>query len=689
MFFTSTPLHVFAEGLGLDAPQVSNTRVPQIVGELAEKREQNVKHFLRDDFTYEAAVYPVSVHFKENEQWQDIDNTLERQMSEDGTSVYTNKKNSYSVKIAESAKAAKLVRIEKDGYELAWGLDRAGTAVAKTSLSSVPAGLSANDQRKALPKLSSQVEFKNVAPGVDLRYFVEPEEVKEYIVLNQKIANPTFTFTVTTKGLTAKLQEDKTILFLATDSGKEIFRMAAPFMVDATNAFSTDIDLTLTKAAQGYSLTIQPSTAWLNAPERVYPVMIDPTVRTSLDPTKIYDNHVSSNYPTTNYMLSYLFRVGWGSVSGINRGYVKFELPTLTTADLVVAAELKLYLTNANSNAAQVNAHKVTAAWDTNTITWNNRPGFNSRIEDYQIVSGVGSYKWDITSIAKGWYTTGANDGLMLKTANDENQGYSFVNEFYSSDVSQAYAAYRPQVAIFYVNNSGLENFWTYHAQSAGRAGTGYVNDYNGNLIFIHDTLGLSGSKLPLSIKHIYNSNERNLTVDKQVPGLGAGWRLNLSQRIEIQIIDSTTYYVYTDEDGTKHYFSNLVGGKGKNELDGELTIELNVDQVPYTISDKKGNKLLFNSSGLLATIIDSNSNTMSLTYTAGTLTSVRDGANRVANLHYNATTGLLEKVTAPDATETHFGYTSGKLSSITYPDALVSRYYYNAHNNLAVNPKN
>ncbi|MBT9134320.1 MAG: tRNA3(Ser)-specific nuclease WapA [Firmicutes bacterium] len=618
MFFTSTPLHVFAEGFGLDTTAKSNSRVPQIVGEVTEKREQNVKHFLRDDFTYEATVYPVSVHYKENGQWQDIDNALEKQLTADGTSVYANKKNSYSVKVAETAKAAKLVRIEKDGYELAWGLDRAGTAVAKTSLSSVPAGLSANEQRKALPKLSSQVEFKNVAPGVDLRYFIEPEEVKEYIVLNQKIANPNFTFTVYTKDLTAKLMEDKTILFLASDSGKEVFRMAAPFMVDTASAFSTDIDLSFTKTAQGYSLTIQPNTVWLNAPERVYPVMIDPTVKTSLDPTKIYDNHVSSNYPTTNYMLSYLFRVGWGAVSGINRGYIKFDLPTLTTADLVVAADLTLYLTNANAHNAQVNAHQVTAAWDTNTINWNNKPSFDSRIEDYQIISEVGFYNWDITGIAKKWYTTGANNGLMLKTINDESQGYSFVNEFYSSDVSQSYAAYRPQVAISYINNSGLESFWTYHAQSAGRAGTGYVNDYNGNLVFVHDTLALSGSKLPLAIRHIFNSNERNLPVDKQVPGLGAGWRLNLSQRIETQIIDGTLYYVYTDEDGTKHFFSNLVGGIGRNELDGELTIELLADGT-RSIADKKGNKLLFNSSGLLTTIQDSNNNTMTLSYTAAT----------------------------------------------------------------------
>lgn len=206
LLFTSTPLNAIAEELQNTGSESQPTqRIPQIVGEVIDKREENVKHFLRDDYTYEAAIYPVPVHFKENGKWQDIDNTLTKMSGAEGT-YYTNKKNSYTVKLAETANAAKLVRIAKDGYELAWGLERSNGAMGKATASAMPAGLSAGEQKKTLTKLTSGVEYKNITPGVDLRYLVEPEEIKEYIILNQKVANPSFGFTIYVKGLKHRRQ---------------------------------------------------------------------------------------------------------------------------------------------------------------------------------------------------------------------------------------------------------------------------------------------------------------------------------------------------------------------------------------------------------------------------------------------------------------------------------------------------
>lgn len=47
-----------------------------IVGELVEKREENVKHFMKDDGTFVAMMYNNPVHYKEGSEWKDIDNTL-------------------------------------------------------------------------------------------------------------------------------------------------------------------------------------------------------------------------------------------------------------------------------------------------------------------------------------------------------------------------------------------------------------------------------------------------------------------------------------------------------------------------------------------------------------------------------------------------------------------------------------
>jgi len=49
---------------------------PKILKEVVEKRESNIKHFLMDDMSYEAVVYSGPVHYLDNGQWKDIDNSL-------------------------------------------------------------------------------------------------------------------------------------------------------------------------------------------------------------------------------------------------------------------------------------------------------------------------------------------------------------------------------------------------------------------------------------------------------------------------------------------------------------------------------------------------------------------------------------------------------------------------------------
>ena len=80
--------------------------------------------------------------------------------------------------------------------------------------------------------------------------------------------------------------------------------------------------------------------------------------------------------------------------------------------------------------------------------------------------------------------------------------------EYASADIHEDFASLRPHILIQYVNYSGLESFWTYHSQSAGRAGTIHINDYTGNLILEHETFSLSGSRLPVGLSHVYNSSE-------------------------------------------------------------------------------------------------------------------------------------------------------------------------------------
>lgn len=453
MLFNLFPLTALASELDrlktIDVPSSENKVKQQgkIVTELVDKRERNVKRFLLDDNKQLAAIYPVPVHYLDNGVWKDIDNSLIDTFDEDNNNVLENKANDYKVKISKQAKSDKLIRIQKDKYEISWGISSPNdssiivTSKNENELYSLPD----NDKKTSLLNISSEVNFKNIYQNVDLKYNINPSEVKESIILNNKTDNPVFSFNVKVKDLTAKLNEDKTISFYDSNNiKKEIFRMKSPYMFDAAGNESSNIDIAFERTTDGYALTIKPSIEWLNSNDTVYPVTIDPQISTSLNSDDIFDAHVSSNYPATNYRTSVILKTGIGALSGINRTFIKFNLPNLSSSDLITYAVFNaISINHSGSAASQVNVHEVLGGWDSSTITWNNKPPYNTKIEDYCLIQSSAWQQWDITNIAKKWYSTGNNYGLMLRDLN-ETTNY---DEYYSSDTGTT--TYRPFALIY------------------------------------------------------------------------------------------------------------------------------------------------------------------------------------------------------------------------------------------------
>ena len=167
--------------------------------------------------------------------------------------------------------------------------------------------------------------------------------------------------------------------------------------------------------------------------------------------------------------------------------------------------------------------------------SWNNRPSYDEKIADFAIFGDTTGkvVDFDITGIVKDWYTNGKNYGVMIKDSTEEGH----YNEFLASSCDNAYASYRPQILITYVNYNGLEDFCTYHNQNIGRAGTAYVNDYNGNLILTKDMAQTYGNRMPAVLTHVYNSNDKDTDI-----GYGYGFRLNYHQTVIIKKVGTICY---------------------------------------------------------------------------------------------------------------------------------------------------
>ena len=447
--------------------------------------------------------------------------------------------------------------------------------------------------------------------------------------------------------------------------------------IEAGDAIDRISGMGAVDGAVTFTYTMLPSRAWLEAPERVFPITIDPDVQTSLDSSQVHDTFISSLDPDENTYLFSKLKVGYGSSSGINRIYIKFpNLPALGAGDMVINASLNIARRNSNSsNDLRLDVHRVTEDWTSSTLVWNNRAAYDAtKVESISYSVLPGSFNtWDITGLVKQWYDGTPNYGCMIK-AYDETWGYM---EYHSVDAQYYYSSH-PFASIVYVNSTGLENTWTYHSQSVGRAGTVSVNDYNGNLVLTHGDVSIASGVMPIALNHVFNTHDKDTDL-----GYGYGWRLNYAQTAVPVTISGTNYYKHIDGDGTAHYYKQSASSAAlyENELDKETT--LTVSGSTKTIQDKLGNQLIFNSAGQLCQLKDSNGNTLSVNYNSdGQVTSIVDGANRTTTLSYSG--GRLASIDAPDGLDVRFGYDSaGRLTGITYADSKASSYTYDADGNL------
>ena len=426
-------------------------------------------------------------------------------------------------------------------------------------------------------------------------------------------------------------------------------------------------------------ITFLPNQMWLKAQERIYPVVIDPVTTTSKKASEIYDAHVDSLYEEDNFQKSIILKTMGGDE--VQRSFIRFELPEMKTGDMVVSARLVLVSLAEDNKERTVEVHKVLHAWNSNSINWYNKPLYSETIEDLCCYKGDKQkyITMDITRMVKDWYQNGGNYGLMLKD-DYELSGYT---EFLSSDCDNGYQDMRPRIDISYVNYSGLEDYWTYHSQDAGRAGTVHVNDYNGNLIMIHDTMNTEGILEPMALSHVYNSN--NCATDL---GYGYGFALNYHQTLVKTKIGGTDYYKHTDGDGTIHYFYyDSTEKKWKDESGLEQTLTIHTDGTEQlVIHDKEDNQLRFRN-GWLVKVQDKNGNCLSISWAEQRIISITDGSGRKTTLDYlldnNGKRTTLTQITGPSGNKKTFTYGSGNLTGITDIDGEKVKYVYNGNHML------
>ncbi|MEV4465897.1 DNRLRE domain-containing protein [Micromonospora echinofusca] len=356
---------VIGAGLAVQekAPQAKAWPPQKRVRELPGKRTKNSRVYQLSDGRTQAEISAVPLHYKDGKgRYQPIDTRV--RPTKDKGYVQGNTTNSFTSLFGD--RSDELVRFEQEGRGVELGLAGATKAVT--------------------PRVSgSTVTYAGVAGGADVVYDVTPTALKEKIVLRRAPSGPaSYTFTLDATGLTAQQRADGSIAFVGLAGGEPVFVMPAPFMYDDRDdkasphdkVWSDKVTQTVAGSGAATTVTVTADAAWLADPKRVYPVVIDPTIRIQPVPTDAQDVQVYSGNPDHAYQTdptTWPLRVG--TDTGIWRSLVRFPLAAVPSGTAIDDARLELYYDQTHTSYEHdvlMEARRVTQPWTDESATWNN-----------------------------------------------------------------------------------------------------------------------------------------------------------------------------------------------------------------------------------------------------------------------------------------------------------------------------
>ena len=687
---------------------MSREQFDQLQGtEIKSKRTRFGKVFALGANRFQAVTYTDPVHrFNEKTQeWDEMDNRFSAtpHMKEaraawkqgimpavaHGDILLECKTGAMDVACSMSGEAPFINLTDAEGRHLAWGIKDAMSILPETDeINDAPALNIRGMREKTLNHLHGEIAYNGIFAGVDLRCKLGRGFKDELIFAEKESVRPV-TFLLESEGRQMELNEQN-MLIVKDEQGEAVFRLQAPFMLDADDQRG-EVTVQLEACNDGvFAMTYIPDAAFIET--AVFPIVLDPSVETEQNGTSIVDTYVREGY-TKDYSADTQFWVTATSYYGKRYGYLRVnELPPIDSNCFITGAYLYLKNRNQPASVAPMMCTEVLEPWDPTTITFENQPAVKSVYQDY-CKFPASKYSWqslDVTTLARKWYL-GTNYGVKLtpRTSNP------ITLQIYSGE-----SGAKPYFVVNYASLAGLESYLTYDSQSAGLAGTGSVSLVNGNLIFAHGDTAMDGNRMPVSVTHYYNSC--NSDVDEF--GLGYGWRTSVHQTLHKEYINEEVVYVYTDGDGTEHWFEVDEDDSTQYVDMSGLNLTLTVgDDGKITITSKGDGRMVFpeitatptadipaTAKVLIETIHDAVNSKIVVTARTDKplyVDNVKDGADRTTTFVYATQTDGSLKCTAiktpwqSDTSCTRFAYTDGCLTTITHEDNRISAYRYEDRN--------
>ncbi len=413
--------------------------------------------------------------------WAPLDDTLVR-----GTSGrWQAKANALTVSFAAagSDKTLSTVAVPDGSEQVSFALSGAGNVAATAS--------------------GSSVTYPGILPSTDATETALPNGMSESLILNSATAGTTWTFPLTLKGLTASV--DGNTVELTDASGKVVgdippatatsgpVNLADP---GAQASSTLTYQLGTLNGAPALQMTLDP--AWLNAPGRVFPVTVDPTVNFDTQGTT-FTQAENGTPQTGNNSGATLMRSGTITTSNTysDIGLVGFSaIGTSYPNAHLTSASMKLFNAYASqcTSSASVSAYQVTSSWSPSTSLTYPGPSY-----------GTLDAQWTGTAAADACANT---SGLLGKggwlTLPFNSAGVSLLNQWTSGSGSNW--------GFAVVTSQSNANYWKYFdtyndGSVAGTQGGDCVGDCRPYLQLTYST---TASDIPPQVNSQYPANNYN-----------------------------------------------------------------------------------------------------------------------------------------------------------------------------------
>ncbi|MGW7363622.1 LamG-like jellyroll fold domain-containing protein [Streptomyces sp. NPDC054841] len=409
----------------------------------AKKSTATSDYYVNADGSTTIRHYSGRTNFKGDDgAWKPIDTELVK--DKDGR--LQERANSLDVEFAPNAADQQLVSVDfGDGRSLAYALR--GSA-------------------KATPTVAADgtVTYPGVLPETDVQLVPLAEGLKENVVLHSKDAANSWVFPLDVKGLTPRVAADGDVEFTDAD-GKVTANIPHAYMEDSKidrrsgdAAQSRAVSYELITVDGEPALRLTADREWLDAPERVYPVTVDPTIVASN--STYTQNTISGDHSTEN-------QIKIGSYdSGTNKAnsFLQFSsLGTTLAGQKVSAATLNVWaLWSATCTAQDFSVHPVTQSWTPTGVTTYPGPTYGAAIGSATPAPGASCTNTDggtdvgvkmPVTLGTSWFTQvatgGANYGLAITAPTSDGLHWK---KFHSDN--SATAGWRPSLDLTYAPNT-------------------------------------------------------------------------------------------------------------------------------------------------------------------------------------------------------------------------------------------